>query len=101
MQDEGYFSALLAGKGGVKVTINPDVVHGKGIKKTPTSGNRRGDFKKDRRRHTLPHCSAVPSAQVGLTSLFGMGRGDHHRYSHRKTIERDTTCRVPTIRFDI
>ena len=26
----------------------------------------------------------VPSAQVGLTSLFGMGRGDPHRYSHLK-----------------
>ena len=24
---------------------------------------------------TLPHCIAVPSAQTGLTSLFGMGRG--------------------------
>ena len=24
---------------------------------------------------TLPHCIAVPSAQMGLTSLFGMGRG--------------------------
>ncbi len=24
---------------------------------------------------TLPHCIAVPSAQSGLTSLFGMGRG--------------------------
>ena len=23
----------------------------------------------------LPHCGAVPSAQAGLTSLFGMGRG--------------------------
>ena len=23
----------------------------------------------------LPHCIAVPSAQAGLTSLFGMGRG--------------------------
>ena len=22
-----------------------------------------------------PHCIAVPSAQAGLTSLFGMGRG--------------------------
>ena len=28
-----------------------------------------------RRPPTLPHCIAVPSAQVGLTSLFGMGRG--------------------------
>ena len=28
-----------------------------------------------RRPPTLPHCIAVPSAQAGLTSLFGMGRG--------------------------
>ncbi len=28
-----------------------------------------------RRPPTLPHCIAVPSAQVGLTSLFEMGRG--------------------------
>ena len=28
-----------------------------------------------RRLPTLPHCIAVPSAQVSLTSLFGMGRG--------------------------
>ena len=27
------------------------------------------------RSPTLPHCIAVPSAQTGLTSLFGMGRG--------------------------
>ena len=33
-----------------------------------------GKFKK-RRPPTLPHCIAVPSAQAGLTSLFGMGRG--------------------------
>ena len=32
-------------------------------------------FIERRRRPTLPHCIAVPSAQVGLTSLFGMGRG--------------------------
>ena len=34
---------------------------------------RRGD--EARRRPTLPHCGAVPSARAGLTSLFGMGRG--------------------------
>ena len=32
-------------------------------------------FKKKWRPPTLPHCIAVPSAQAGLTSLFGMGRG--------------------------
>ena len=46
------------------------------IKKSPglflTQGFR--DLKR-RRLPTLPHCIAVPSAQVGLTSLFGMGRG--------------------------
>ena len=30
---------------------------------------------KRRQPPTLPHCIAVPSAQTGLTSLFGMGRG--------------------------
>ena len=33
-------------------------------------------------RPTLPRVTAVPSALVGLTSLFGMGRGRHHRYRH-------------------
>ena len=28
-----------------------------------------------RRLPTLPHCIAVPSAPLGVTSLFGMGRG--------------------------
>ena len=31
--------------------------------------------KENGRPPTLPHCIAVPSAQAGLTSLFGMGRG--------------------------
>ena len=46
--------------------------------KTPAPGDvpRRGRHgKKSRRPPTLPHCGAVPSAQPGLTSLFGMGRG--------------------------
>ena len=30
---------------------------------------------KKRRRPTLPHLRAVPSARPGLTALFGMGRG--------------------------
>ena len=33
---------------------------------------------------TLPHCGAVPSAMRGLTSLFGMGRGEHPRQNHHK-----------------
>ena len=33
------------------------------------------DLDKRRQLPTLPHCIAVPSAQAGLTSLFGMGRG--------------------------
>ncbi len=32
----------------------------------------------------LSHLRAVSSALVGLTSLFGMGRGGPHRNSHHK-----------------
>jgi hypothetical protein len=39
---------------------------------------------KDRQRLTLPGIIPVPSALVGLTALFGMGRGDPHRYCHLK-----------------
>ena len=40
-----------------------------------SQGLQEGDSKKRGRLPTLPHCGAVPSARVGLTSLFGMGRG--------------------------
>jgi hypothetical protein len=33
-----------------------------------------------RRRPTFPGVTPVSSAQVGLTTLFGMGRGGHHYY---------------------
>ena len=35
------------------------------------------------RSHTLTR--AVPSAQRGLTSVFGMGTGDPSQYAHRQT----------------
>ena len=34
------------------------------------------------RQSTLPPVTAVPSTLWGLTSLFGMGRGEHPSYSH-------------------
>ena len=34
----------------------------------------------------LSHNNAVPSAQAGLTSLFGMGRGEPRRNNHLKAI---------------
>ena len=42
---------------------------------------------KKRRRHTLPR-DAVPSALTGLTSLFGMGRGEPRCYNHLKSLSR-------------
>ena len=39
---------------------------------------------KNWQRLTLPHFTVVPSALVGLTSLFGKGRGGPHRHSHHK-----------------
>ncbi len=44
-------------------------------KGSPASFLKQGFQLKRRRPPTLPHCIAVPSAQAGLTSLFGMGRG--------------------------
>ena len=52
-------------------TKKPDHFHGQAI-------NKKGN-------DLLSHKLAVPSAQAGLTSLFGMGRGGHRRYSHLKT----------------
>ena len=43
-------------------------------------------FKRIWQLPTLPHCGAVPSAMRGLTSLFGMGRGEHPRQNHHKNI---------------
>ena len=37
----------------------------------------------------LSHINAVPSAQLGLTSLFGMGRGEPQCYSHPKLVVID------------
>ena len=34
----------------------------------------------------LSHISAVPSALMGLTSLFGMVRGEPYRYNHLKIL---------------
>ena len=52
-------------------------------------------FDKKRQRLTLPHITAVPSALVGLTSLFGMGRGDPHRHSHLKALKDYQQNRFP------
>ncbi len=43
------------------------------------------------RRHTFPEINRVSSAQVGLTSLFGMGRGEHHRNSHHNILNMNKT----------
>ena len=48
--------------------------NGKGTQKQEPPRFREGSPER-RRRPTLPHCGAVPSARPGLTSLFGMGRG--------------------------
>ena len=37
----------------------------------------------------LSHITAVPSAQAGLTTLFGMGRGEPRRNNHLKVLLRD------------
>ena len=44
-----------------------------------------------RRRHTLPPM-AVPSALLGLTSLFGMGRGEPQCNSHLIVVRNHGVC---------
>ena len=44
-------------------------------KKSPAGISSCRTLNQKRRPPTLPHRIAVPSAQAGLTSLFGMGRG--------------------------
>ena len=59
-----------------------------------------GRFNKRSATTYSPTINAVPSAQAGLTTLFGMGRGGPRRYSHQKAfnnVEND----VQTIRIDI
>lgn len=50
-------------------------------------------------RHTLPPVTAVPSALVGLTSLFGMERGDPHRNSHHKIFNMFEILKIDLITF--
>ena len=40
----------------------------------------------------LSHIIAVPSAQAGLTSLFGMGRGEPRRNNHLKSLVALGNC---------
>ena len=53
---------------------------------------------KDRQRLTLPGFILVPSALAGLTSLFGMGRGDPRRYSHLKVFVILSVGDLPAVR---
>ena len=64
------------GLGGVFFPKNSTKIGDK--KKHPWLRTKGGD--KNRRRPTLPHFTAVPSALWGLTSLFEMGRGEHPSY---------------------
>ena len=48
-------------------------------------GHKNGVFKK-KGDDILSHITAVPSAQAGLTTLFGMGRGEPRRNNHLKII---------------
>ena len=41
-------------------------------------------FSKIKLAATYSPALAVPSALVGLTSVFGMGTGEPHRYNHPK-----------------
>ena len=59
-----------------------------------------GFFNKVRRRPTLPGFILVPLARVGLTTLFGMGRGGPHRNSHLNILQLSFEA-VPRVYPDV
>ena len=70
----------------VKTEYEPfgEVMRDRGIKK-PSYQMARG-FLKVASTYSPTLKRAVPSAQVGLTSLFGMGRGGPYCYKHLKSL---------------
>ena len=56
-----------------------------------------GDFR-GRRLPTLPLGVAVPSAQTGLTSLFGMVRGGPRRHGHLNCQSAVAVFSMPVIK---
>jgi hypothetical protein len=49
----------------------------------------------------LSHRIAVPSAQAGLTSLFGMGRGEPRRNNHLRSLrDRMFGCIILSTHWD-
>ena len=79
LNDCRYPPAVGTEKGETKVIYIIDLEQYRGIKtKSPVRKSYRA-LLQNWRQLTLPHFIAVPSARRGLTSLFGMGRGEHPR----------------------
>ena len=80
---EGYWRIILGGtfSGTGWSGKDKEKGDGEGAKKNPAS--RLGFYKSSATTYS-PTKIVVPSALVGLTTLFGKGRGEHHCYSHRK-----------------
>ena len=74
MEKGGLFRMVtLVSDGYVTLLLRPNMTHVPTKKASVTVVTKA--LREKGRLPTLPHCIAVPSAQVGLTSLFGMGRG--------------------------
>ena len=74
MEKGGLFRMVtLVSDGYVTLLLRPNMTHIPTKKASVTVVTKA--LREKGRLPTLPHCIAVPSAQVGLTSLFGMGRG--------------------------
>jgi hypothetical protein len=67
----------------IKSIINIEKTKRSINKKSPSNNDE--DFLK-KGDDILSHITAVPSAQAGLTTLFGMGRGEPRRNNHLKKL---------------
>ena len=73
----------------LRLILDPRLIRTESEGRTPSVQNKKPRFVRNRvfkkkGGDILSHITAVPSAQSGLTSLFGMGRGEPRRNNHLK-----------------
>ena len=75
----------------LRLILDPRLIRTESEGRTPSVQNKKPRFVRNRvfkkkGDDILSHITAVPSAQAGLTTLFGMGRGEPRRNNHLKII---------------
>ena len=75
----------------LRLILDPRLIRTESEGRTPSVQNKKPRFVRNRvfkkkGGDILSHITAVPSARAGLTTLFGMGRGEPRRNNHLKVV---------------